>query len=802
MRSLLPVLLPFLFVSVLAAAESPEYVAVRSARPDGRTVAVKDLTLTRDVYRFRFTNGTFHFLAPFQGRTFGAVFIGDGSYELKAANETERRHLALVTGEKDFEILTDSFDKLVLLFSDSTADELSKAGTVVSGAPDARATQVYESYLNDQKRLYRTNLHLRVLRDLLDPPAPASSVFLAPVDGKKYAPALIVFDRRGITALGAGFAGLSGEESAFLSTDMDNGGFWYLNNAAGTASGARGSAPKLLADASEYEIETAIESNLEIKGTTTIRFRANDKAFRVLPLNILPKLRLLRATYTPDGGPSVDAPIVQEEVALGKMARLFRDEVADADAAVILASAHEAGKSAVLQLEYEGREILQSLGGDSYSVRARESWYPNLGTFSDPAIYNLTYRFPRKNHLISTGTLENEKEDGNRKVSVWKSDVPMRVAGFNYGRFEKISRQDAQSGASIDVYTTPDRKKFAQDSMADAINSARVATLFFGKHPYGNVSVTQQAEWSFGQSWPTLIYLPGLALTSSTERMEMFEEAGPAVFEINEFAKMVGWHEYAHQWWGHAVGWQTYRDQWLSEGFAEFTSALALQLTESFDKYDDFWERRRREILNRSRTGVAPNDAGPISQGFRLYTKRSPSAVSGVLYGKGGYVLHMLRMLMRDHQSRDRDAKFMAMMQDFVKTQTGKNPSTADFRTTVERHMTPQMNAAGDNTMNWFFDQWVFGNFVPRFKSTLTVQPSATPGKYRLTGTVTQEEVPADFRSVVPLYVDFGGKKETVYLGSLRVIGTTPEKVDAEIGLPKAPKRIVVNAFHDVLARD
>ncbi|HEX6861385.1 MAG TPA: hypothetical protein VF414_01135, partial [Thermoanaerobaculia bacterium] len=68
-----------------ASAPDPTYTALRSARPDGRRVPVQGLTLERDVFQFRFESGAFHFLAPVEGRTVGAVFVGQGSLKLVPA---------------------------------------------------------------------------------------------------------------------------------------------------------------------------------------------------------------------------------------------------------------------------------------------------------------------------------------------------------------------------------------------------------------------------------------------------------------------------------------------------------------------------------------------------------------------------------------------------------------------------------------------------------------------------------------------------------------------------------------------
>src|SRR5258707_809899 len=156
---------------------------------------------------------------------------------------------------------------------------------------------------------------------------------------------------------------------------------------------------------------------------------------------------------------------------------------------------------------------------------------------------------------------------------------------------------------------------------------------------------------------------------------------------MSDFVDLVGPHEFAHQWWGHQVGWASYHDQWLSEGFAEFSAALVLHATKGAKAYDGFWEKRRKEIFERPARAILTNDAaGPITQGFRIATWQNWAAYSRIIYEKGAYVLHMLRMLMSDPAKPNHDEAFMAMMTDFAKTYAGKNPSTADFQRIVDTH--------------------------------------------------------------------------------------------------------------------
>ena len=65
-----------------------------------------------------------------------------------------------------------------------------------------------------------------------------------------------------------------------------------------------------------------------------------------------------------------------------------------------------------------------------------------------------------------------------------------------------------------------------------------------------------------------------------------------------------------------------------------------------------------------------------------------------------------------------------------------------------------------------------------------------------LEGKLTQSDVPPDFLITVPLYFDFDG--HWVAVGRVRVLGDWTANV--KVTLPKMPKRVSINANHDVLA--
>jgi aminopeptidase N len=331
--------------------------------------------------------------------------------------------------------------------------------------------------------------------------------------------------------------------------------------------------------------------------------------------------------------------------------------------------------------------------------------------------------------------------------------------------------------------------KIADSALADAQNATRIYNVFFGKLPYNRIAMSQQPAGFFGQAWPTLVYMPYLAYIDTTQRAQLLGTRGGT----NNFWRYVAPHEIAHQWWGHIIGWDSYHDQWMSEGFAEFSASLYVQIIRGDEKFIDFWENQRKLITESSPATKdrKPYTVGPVTQGYRLNSGKTGGVARFLIYPKGAYILHMLRMMMTQH-GQNADARFQAMMQDFVKTHFNQDVSTEDFKAIVEKHMTPEMNLDATGKMDWFFNEWVYGTQVPAYKLEYKVSSDGT-----LNGRVTQSGVTDDFKMLVPIYIDMG--KGWSRLGSARMIGNTSVEIK-DIKLPAAPKRVAVCAFNDVLA--
>jgi hypothetical protein len=780
-----------LLTSAVYASSDSTYKALRDATIQESFVA-ENVALHRDGATLTLKSGTIGLTAKQMGRYTVAVFSGDGEFVFTPALEVESIYLKSVSGKPS---VSEHFDRALFCFTDDTAKEI--RGNSDRGA-DSRLDDILREFrkrLRHRNESPRTmieallnsdtmdNVEADILTDLYNPAQ--AGFFSAYLHGKSHADLRFHLKPRG-----AMLELPSPEEVALLNVDPlgETEGIWYLSHTKaeldkGTASSEEN---RRVVEATAYTIDTAIASNDRFTASTELSFKAI-RADRVIKLALKPTLRVSSVKL---GGKDVD--FIQE------------DKKEDSSFYVVLPENLKPGATGTLRIEYAGDKIVHKEGGGNFSVGARESWYPNVNTFRDRTPYDLTFRVPKRYTLVSVGKLEKIWTEKDVAATHWVSGAPVAVAGFNYGDFKKKQITDDTLKFDVEGYavsTPPDYLAHAgngniaparllDSAMVEAQNSLRIYNRWFGASEFSRVAITQQPEFSFGQSWPTLVYLPMAVFLDSTERHELFGFQN----NLTRFVNEVTAHEVAHQWWGHMVGWESFHDQWLSEGFAEFSASLYVSTVKKEPDVQKFWDESRKRILDKNKFGLRANDAGPIWLGLRLDSSRNEDAYDALVYNKGAYVLHMLRSMM--WSSKTGDQPFMDMMKDFVQQHLNKNATTESFKAVAEKHMTPGMDIQGNHRLDWFFREWVFGTQIPRYKFDYTLA-DLPDGKCQLKASLTQSEVDANFAMLIPLYAEFDGGR-MARMGSMRMIGnSTADQI--QVVLPSRPKRVLVNANHDVL---
>ncbi|MGH7243389.1 MAG: M1 family aminopeptidase [Phycisphaerales bacterium] len=158
------------------------------------------------------------------------------------------------------------------------------------------------------------------------------------------------------------------------------------------------------------------------------------------------------------------------------------------------------------------------------------------------------------------------------------------------------------------------------------------------------------------------------------------------------FAESVTVHELGHQWWGDNLTCRTWSDIWLNEGFATYTEALWAEHKPGSTGSSDLqlWMVNSKPAAAKVGGTVYCFDT---SDENRLFDR-------DLTYLKGGWALHMIRGVVGDEKFFQILATWRAMYQ-------GSAATTDNFRDVCEQ--------VSGQSLEWFFDQWVFGIGAPSY---------------------------------------------------------------------------------------
>lgn len=727
------------------------------------------IELHRADIQFDFDEGWLAFFLPLDGRVTGAVFFGRGHILAAPRDIVEKQQLALFLGAP---ILDQEFYSGYLRFTDDTFDELYRQlkNAGVAAEQNDELLQRWNPVLSRLNPIHAMRL---LAGALTDHPRP---YFYAGLDGRA-GPFDVIFDQARDEPI------LIGQ---IARTDV--GSFYNVWASYGLPDS---SPPPIAFHAVSYSIDTSIHPDNAIQASTTVRIRSEIAGERLLPLQLSRDLDVDSVTAD-DGQPLV---WFHNDGLVGG------PSTSSSDLLFVIIPRSHVKEEFTVHVYYHGRVIRDSGNGVLF-VGDRDSWYPRLGNNADFAAYDLTMRWPRRLRLTATGVKLDEHDDGDFRVGHWHAQRPLSVAGFNLGEYAFASF--SSFGYSVDVYANrqleaallnrlrppgsdffppvagpfgfpgrPNRMEIPsiQPSPADALkqlgkeidSSIRFYQRYCGPFPFSQLSVSQ-IPGTFGQGWPGLLYLSTYSFLPAQTQLR----AGLSYNAQEHFTDLVPFHEVAHQWWGNLVGWSSYRDQWIDESFANYLALLFADSQKTPGHHLRAWLDRYRNQLMQTPPGVElpPADFGALTLGSRLVSSKAPDGFERVIYAKGSWVIQMIREMLREPGAKDPDARFIAFMHALLAKYSYKGLSTEDLQRELESIMTPAMDIEGNHSLDWFFDEYVRGVGIPRYRLEYNVHH--TQKGYFIRGKIRQAGVPRSFVAPVPLYAADG-----TYLG--RVIAGGPE---------------------------
>jgi len=723
---------------------------------------VRDVVLRRDAFELRMDSGNAYLLSPVAGRVVGIVFTGRGTVSFAPPLTVEQYNLQRVLGEAS---INGPITAATLLFADSTQAELSRSlkfGRAPEGSSDGRSASwpvndALDFFVDGGARRVDGSLMIAILNKT------TTGYFAAYVKRSRGENLMMEFDPMRDEEVALYRRGkMQGQRTETVCQ------FQRADDLVANVPIASKQTEPLALGA--HDIDATIDGNYKFSARVTEQLIGRRDRQEWIPFALYDELDV--DSVTTDGGTPLTFYRRARQPDLWVR---FAKPIGPGDTATVRFVYHGGviGNGSALEDMGVSPELTRQLGTvlDNWAyIKSTSTWFPRY-SFVQSAPFTMTFHTPKNTKFATIGRLVDSSTTGNIKTTRWASEGPTRYLSFNIGKFDELDIRDPRI-PPVTVQVNSD----AHRSIGRVIPSARDPEEFVGSDIAGSLSFftkmygaplfqhyfATEIPYRHGQAFPGMIHLSWLTF------LGIMTQGQDEIFRA---------HEMAHQWWGIGVEPAGYRDAWLAEGFAEFSGMWYMQMVLNDNNKYLTALRRARENIRRER-----EKAAPIGLGYRA-GESWRGDYTLMTYEKGAWVVHMLRNMLLNTRTMNED-RFAAMMRSFYEQYRGKRASTDDFQRAVER--------AVGQPMDWFFDQWVYGNAVPTYTFSYNVVPDS--GAFVAHLHVRQTDVPETFKMYVPVLISFPEGE-----GLARILVKGPE-TDVTLRLPGLPKSLQLNPLESVLA--
>ncbi len=351
--------------------------------------------------------------------------------------------------------------------------------------------------------------------------------------------------------------------------------------------------------------------------------------------------------------------------------------------------------------------------------RYASHWFPCHDAPNDRSTTEIVVTVPSQFLTVSNGNLLEVTDNGATKTHHWLHDIPHAAYLISLVVCDFAVIEDTYNGKPVKYYVRKDRRDDAPLYMGKTPQMMQFFSEFTGtEYPYDKYDQTVVE-----------IYTGAMEHTTATTHGFSLLLDKKASLD-SDFVPVVA-HELAHQWFGDLVTCRDWSNGWLNEGFAtyfenmwnehdigrDYFKQTMLRMKEWYMAEDKFY---RRPIVYH----VFHDD------GFELF--------DGHMYGKGAWVLHMLR-----HQLGE--PAFRRAIKTYLERYREKEVITADLERTLEE--------STGRSLAQYFQQWVYSGGYPEFDLNYSWDAEHKLAKIKLKQTQKVDELTPCF--VTPVDLDF-----------------------------------------------
>jgi hypothetical protein len=847
-----------------------------------RVYQVRGASLERAAIHISLEDGTIGFTQDVMGRITGAFFEGDGEVLLTPPNEVERRSMSLFTGmailEEHFATAYFRFNddaaaelRPDLRATDNQQEFVERWNQTARNLASADAMRLLLTF---SRMLPVAGAPLqgtdRVDLDLANSGNAEDRFLHARLQGTKLGVFDVYFDSSATEQIQAGQARAA--EKGDLYYDVWT-SFSFLNpgtaekvdgTSAGTSVGTPAGTSARAKRARDgrvtvrrYTITTEVQPPKRIQARARVQCEVKEGGPRAVLFELSRYLQMESVKLDGQAAEFIQNPAVEGT----QLSRRGNDLVA-----VMLPGPAQAGQKINFEFVYGG-EVLAEAGSGLLYVGARGTWYPNRGIAM--ADFDLEFKYPPGWTLVATGkpapvsavgpaakangqptpaqqtgAQPISSQNNAQQISRWVSERPIPLAGFNLGKYKVATTQAGD--VTVETYATsgvernfptppvqmvepdpsdpasrplqlsvPSRPSPSQTEVTVGESAARAIQYYaqrFGPYPYSRLALTQLPGRD-SQGWPGLVFLSSYAFLDQEQREQLHFAPDKILLQ-----QQIPAHETAHQWWGDLVTWNSYRDQWISEGLANYCALMMLE-EKNPAGFREVMDRYRGDLVEKNKDGMSAMDAGPVTLGLRLLSSRSPEGYEAILYGRGTWLFHMLRTMLKDGAVQEGGRKaqgggtaqepFVRALRKVRQRYEGQSIGTRELLNVFAEDLPPALRYEGKSSLDWFLEGWINGTALPKLElksvkfaakgagpvTSGTVASGVVASGIIVSGIIVQQDAPRDLVTSVPVYAMVTGK-QPVLLGRVFADG---EETSFHLPAPAGTHKIVLDPNETVL---
>lgn len=315
-------------------------------------------------------------------------------------------------------------------------------------------------------------------------------------------------------------------------------------------------------------------------------------------------------------------------------------------------------------------------------TEATSVWCPTIDKTNQKTTQEITMTVPAKYVTLSNGLLVKQikNTDGTRS-DTWKMDLPHSPYLFFMGVGDFAIIKDKYKNLAVDYYVEPKYASVAKGIFGETPAMMQFFSQLLGvEYPWAKYAQIVGQDYVSGAMENTTSTLHGAGAYQNARQLK----------DGNSWEIVVA-HELFHQWFGDLVTAESWSNLTVNESLADYSEYLWMEHRYGKDRALEYNQEAMESYL------AQPTNSSKHLVRFQYADKED--MFDGVSYQKGGRILNMLRQYLGD-------SAFFKGLNVYLTANKFKNAEAHQLRLALEE--------VSGKDLNWFFDQWYFGNGHPK----------------------------------------------------------------------------------------